>query len=84
MIKWKITYKIIRVAVLGILIGSNTKGVSISTVKANTKRLGFSLIIPADLSSDLKNEFEFILELSNKLRLIRTIQYSVLDNGLRS
>ena len=58
MISRKTTHKVIRAAALGILLGENTKGVGNIIVKANSKRSDeSSLIIPADLSAALENDF---------------------------
>ena len=69
MISRKTTHKVIRAAALGILLGANTKGVGNIIVKANSKRSDeSSLIIPADLSAALENDFEYIFALQEKLQ----------------
>ncbi|WP_260603720.1 LPXTG cell wall anchor domain-containing protein [Lactococcus garvieae] len=77
MIRRKTTHKVIRAAALGILLGANTKGVGNIIVKANSKRSDeSSLIIPADLSAALENDFEYIFALQEKLQASQ-IQWSM-------
>lgn len=77
MISRKTTHKVIRAAALGILLGENTKGVGNIIVKANSKRSDeSSLIIPADLSAALENDFEYIFALQKKLQASQ-IQWSL-------